>query len=267
MTEFNLAEVFRTVAGAVPDADCIVWRDRHLTYAEVDERTNRLANFLVDQGLGARSSRDGLAGHESHQDHLALYLTNGNEYIEGMIGAYKARVAPFNVNYRYVAEELQYLFTNSEAKAIMYGSSFAATLAEVLPDLPDVRVLIQVDDGVEADLLPDAVAYEDILAASSPEPPAVSPSPDDLYILYTGGTTGMPKGVLWRQADIYVAAMGGRQIGGTEVLADYDAVAAAARTGAAPCASCACRRSCTAPRSGRCTTRSPTAARCSSRTT
>jgi fatty-acyl-CoA synthase len=230
MTEFNLADVFDTVAAAVPDAECIVWRDRRFTFSQIAERTNRFANFLVAQGLGAHAERSTLAGHESGQDHLALYLTNGNEYVEGMIGAYKARVAPFNVNYRYVAAELRYLLDNSSATAILYGASFAAVLAEVLPDLPKLKVLVQVDDdGGATPLLPGALAYEDVLAAASPERPDVEVSPDDLYILYTGGTTGMPKGVLWRQADIYVGAMGGRALGTSDELADYDAITAAAQ--------------------------------------
>jgi fatty-acyl-CoA synthase len=230
MTEFNLADVFDTVAAAVPDAECIVWRDRRFTFSQIAERTNRFANFLVAQGLGAHAERSSLAGHESGQDHLALYLTNGNEYVEGMIGAYKARVAPFNVNYRYVAAELRYLLDNSSATAILYGASFAAVLAEVLPDLPKLKVLVQVDDdGGATPLLPGALAYEDVLAAASPERPDVEVSPDDLYILYTGGTTGMPKGVLWRQADIYVGAMGGRALGTSDELADYDAITAAAQ--------------------------------------
>jgi fatty-acyl-CoA synthase len=230
MTEFNLADVFDTVAAAVPDSECIVWRDRRFTFSQIAERTNRFANFLVAQGLGAHTERSTLSGHESGQDHLALYLTNGNEYVEGMIGAYKARVAPFNVNYRYVAEELRYLLDNSSATAILYGASFAPVLAEVLPDLPKLQVLVQVDDdGGATPLLPGALAYEDVLAAASPTRPDVEVSPDDLYILYTGGTTGMPKGVLWRQADIYVAAMGGRALGTSDELADYDAITNAAQ--------------------------------------
>src|SRR5204862_7600872 len=104
--EFNIADLHDAVAAAVGDRECIVWRDRRLTYADIAERTNRLANHLIDAGLGAKVERTELAGHESGQDHLACYLHNGNEYIEAMLGAYKARVAPFNVNYRYVAEEL-----------------------------------------------------------------------------------------------------------------------------------------------------------------
>ena len=104
--------------------------------------------------MGARvSGREGLAGHESHEDHLAIYLYNGNEYLESMVGAFKARVAPINVNYRYVAEELQYLLDNSQARAIVYHSQFAPTLAEVLPELPRLSLLLQVRDESRNDLL------------------------------------------------------------------------------------------------------------------
>jgi len=210
--EFNLAHVHEAVSAAVPDRECIVWRDRRLTYGEVTDRTRRLANHLLERGLRVTSERDALDGHQSGQPHLACYLHNGNEYLEAMLGAYKARVAPFNVNYRYVTEELRYLLSDSGARAIVYHSAFASRLAEVLPDLPALDVLLQVDDGSGAPLLPGAAWYEEALAAANPEPPPVELSPDDLYILYTGGTTGMPKGVLWRQADIFVGAMGGRNL-------------------------------------------------------
>src|SRR5881409_3100855 len=114
--EFNLAQVHEAIAEAIPDKECIVFRDRRLTWRQVTERTRRLANVLAAAGLGARpDGRDGLAGHETHEDHLAIYAYNGNEYLEAMVGAFKARVAPVNVNYRYVAEELQYLLTDAKA--------------------------------------------------------------------------------------------------------------------------------------------------------
>ena len=135
-----------------------------------------------------------------------------------MLGAWKARVAPFNVNYRYVADELRYLLDDAGATAIVVHSRFAPTLAEVLPDLPRLRVIIQVPDDSGHDLLPGAVWYEDALAAASPRRrPTSAGSPDDLYILYTGGTTGMPKGVLWRNGDAMVECFGGSPHGRARV--------------------------------------------------
>ncbi len=231
---FNLAEVHEAVAAADPDRECIVWRDRRMTYADVVDRSRRLARVLHDHGLGVRTERSELEGHESGQDHLGLYLHNGNEYLEGMLGAYRARVAPFNVNYRYVEEELRYLLADSGATAVVYHGAFAPTLAAVLDELPDLRLLLQVDDGSGHDLLDGALDYEAVLAATSPEPlDGVRPSPDDLYILYTGGTTGMPKGVLWRQEDIFIAAMGGRPFGSADVYPSLDAVVEASRSGGA----------------------------------
>ena len=234
--EFNLAQVHEAVESAVPDRECIVFRDRRLTYRDVGDRTRQLANALRARGLGSVVPRDQLARHESGQDHLAIYLHNGNEYLESMLGAYKARVAPFNVNYRYVAEELEYLLRDAGARGIVYHSTFAPVLAEVLPRLPDLQVLLQVGDGSGGALLPGAEWYEDALAAQPAElaPDLVeSWSPDDLYILYTGGTTGMPKGVLWRQADIFVGALGGRRLDTDTEWDDLEQIAAQAPAGGA----------------------------------
>jgi len=224
--QFNLGLVFEAVAATIPEREAVVWGDRRFTYAELRDRSRRLASFLHAHGLGARSGREGLAGHESAQDHLGLYLHNSNEYVEGMIGSYLARVAPFNVNYRYVEEELQYLLTDAGARAIVYHAAFAPVLARVLPSLPKLELLLQVADESGNELLPGAVDYEAALASSSPELPPVELTPDDLYILYTGGTTGMPKGVLWRQHDIFRAAMGGRTYGTWELVESYEHLAA-----------------------------------------
>ncbi len=214
--EFNLAQLQEAIAAAIPERECLVFRDRRLTWRDLNDRTRRLGNYLLSRGLGVRAQREGLSGWESGQDHLALYLYNTNEYLEGMLGGYKARVAPFNVNYRYVEEELVYLLQDAKSRGIIFHASFAPMLQKVLPELPDVDVLLQVEDMSGHDLLAGAVDYEAALASASPERPEVDWSPDDLYILYTGGTTGMPKGVLWRQADIYVASMGGRRSDGSE---------------------------------------------------
>ena len=205
----DVCSVLDAIAADRPDAEAIVHRDRRLTRADVAERTNRLAGHLAGRGLGCRTGRATLAGHESGQDHLGIYLLNSVEYLESMIGAWKARVAPFNVNYRYVAEELRYVLEDAGTRAIVVHSCFAPTLAEVLPVLPAVEVIIQVPDHSGNALLPSAVWYDDAIGGSSARPLDVGRSPDDLYILYTGGTTGLPKGVLWRNGDAMVECFGG----------------------------------------------------------
>ena len=223
---FNLSTVFRTVAETVPDNEVLIWRDRRLTYAAMDARVDGVAHYLVSQGLGCHTERDQLAGHQSGQDHVGLYLRNGNEYLEAMIGGYRARVAPFNVNYRYVEEELLYLLADSGAKALVYAAEFAPHVQAIRGRLPNLTVLIQVADGSGNELLPDAVDYESITATTEPAAGMPTPSGDDLYILYTGGTTGMPKGVLWRQHDIFMSAMGGRPFPAGTTLTSYEDLAA-----------------------------------------
>ena len=114
---FNLSTVFSTLAQALPEHRVLVWRGREWTYAEMDTRVDGVAHYLASLGLGCHTERDRLQGHESGQDHIGLYLRNGNQYLESMIGAYRARVAPFNVNYRYVDAELVYLLANAQARA------------------------------------------------------------------------------------------------------------------------------------------------------
>jgi fatty-acyl-CoA synthase len=222
---FNLSTVFATLAKTLADHRVLIWRDREWTYAQMDARVDGVAHYLASVGLGCHTERERLPGHESGQDHVGLYLRNGNEYLESMIGAYRARVAPFNVNYRYVEAELVYLLDNAKARALVYSAEFAPRVAAIRDQLPHLEFLIQVADHSGQPLLPGAVDYESIVVTPPPASGMPTPSGDDLYILYTGGTTGMPKGVLWRQNDIFVSSMGGRSFGTDDALASYDELA------------------------------------------
>ena len=229
-TNFNLAEISEAIAAAIPERECIVFRDRRYSWAQFNERTRRLGNYLAGRGLGCHRERGVLQNDQSGQDHLGLYLYNCPEYLEGMVGGYKARAAPFNVNYRYVDDELVYLLNDAGARALIYHAHFAPNVQRIRAALPQLEVLIQVRDASGNALLPDAVDYDDALAQASPARPDLRWSPDDLYILYTGGTTGMPKGVLWRQEDIFFGALGGHPMGGQK-FHSVEAVVEVARNG------------------------------------
>ncbi len=227
---FTLADINEAIAEAIPEREAIVYRDRRLTWRDLQRRTRRLARVLIDKGIGLHRGRESLQRWESGQDHVALYLYNGNEYLEGMIAASKARAASVNVNYRYVDEELAYLLGDARPRAIVYHACFAPRLARLLPRLAGVELLLQVADGSGEALLPGAVDYEEALAGASDAPVERRPANDDLYILYTGGTTGMPKGVLWRQEDIFFAALGGR-VPGMEAVKSIEELVDRARHG------------------------------------
>jgi acyl-CoA synthetase (AMP-forming)/AMP-acid ligase II len=205
----NLAVLQELIAGALAEREAIVWDDRAYTYAAFAARCRRVARALRALGLGCRTERAHLQPWESGHDHVALYLHNGPEYLEAMYGAYKARASAVNVNYRYVADELHYVLANSDARAIIYHATFAPVLAAVRGRLPALRHFIQVADDSGEPLLDGAVAYAAWVAAQPDDPLDLPYSPDDLYILYTGGTTGLPKGVLWRHEDVYYNGLGG----------------------------------------------------------
>jgi 3-oxocholest-4-en-26-oate---CoA ligase len=224
-TQFTVPAAADAIAAVIGDREFIIQGDRRYTYAQIVERSKRLAAYLHSRGLGCHTERSELSGHEVGQDLLGIYAYNGPEYVESMLGAWRARVAPFNVNYRYVKNELQYLLADSGATALIYHAAFAPRVADVLPDLPRLRVLIQIADDSGNDLVHGAVDYESIVTSRSAQLPPVEPSPDDLYVLYTGGTTGMPKGVLWRQHDIFMTSFGGRNLYTGDLANSYDEIA------------------------------------------
>ena len=224
-TQFTVPTVADAVAAAIGERELIIRGERRYTYAETVERSNRLAAYLHSRGLGCHTERSALAGHEVGQDLVGLYAYNGNEFVEALLGAFAARVAPFNVNFRYVKAELQYLLADSGATALIYHAGFAPRVAEVLPELPALKVLMQIADESGNALLDGAVDYESAIQ-SAPPPAPVHHSPDDLYVLYTGGTTGMPKGVLWRQHDIFMTSFGGRNLMTGECVSSIDEITA-----------------------------------------
>jgi fatty-acyl-CoA synthase len=230
--ELNVAAATEAIARAHPDRDALVSDRVSWTWAQVADRTRRLASVLHSAGLGHHGEPAGDARWSSPHDHVALYLLNGPEYLEGMLGAWKARCAPFNVNYRYVADELRHLLDDAGARAVVVHDRFVATLADVLPTLRrPPELVLQVRDGTPRTLLDGALDYEAALAAADPQLPeelVASWSGDDLYLCYTGGTTGLPKGTMWRQADFLVSALGVRRRDGGDYQ-DLDELVSDAR--------------------------------------
>ena len=190
MTSWNFADVWEAIASVQPEAPALMRGSSTRTWAEFDTRADAIAARFIDAGL-------------SHQSRVAQYLMNSMEYIETLFAAYKVAMAPVNTNYRYVADELAYLWLDAGVEAVVFHGSFTASAAEVRPRVPDVKLWLWVDDGSGA--CPEwAEPYESV-ATSGLAPPedATERSGDDLYLLYTGGTTGKPKGVMWRQDDLF----------------------------------------------------------------
>jgi len=199
MSDFQIADLLEAVADACAERDAVVCGGTRRTYAELDERATRLAHALADRGIG-------------RGDHVGTYMYNAVEYVETMLAAFKIGAVPINVNFRYVEDELRYLFTNADLKAVVFHREFAPRIAHILDDCPVLRRLVYVEDGSGADLtrLGDACEeFGSVVASGSPERDFPGRSGDDLFIIYTGGTTGMPKGVMWRHDDAYYACFGG----------------------------------------------------------
>jgi acyl-CoA synthetase (AMP-forming)/AMP-acid ligase II len=195
--DFNLADLFEGAVDAFPDREYLVVDGRRLTYAQMDERANRLAHHLAAAGVGPG-------------DHVGIYALNSVEWVETAWAVFKLRAVWININYRYVEDELRYLFSNADLVALVHQRQFSPRVATLLPELPALRHIIVIDDdSQEPDPRHDAVEFEEAVAGGSPERDFAPRSGDDLYILYTGGTTGMPKGVVWPHRNVFYALGGG----------------------------------------------------------
>lgn len=196
--EYNLADLFESVVDVAGDREALVYVDhpgtgaeRRLTYAELDAAANRVGHHLLDRGI-----RPG--------EHLGLHLYNGVEYLQTVLGCLKARIVPVNVNYRYVEEELVYLYRDADLVALVFDAEFTDRVAAALPQTPALRHLIRVGPSGEG-----ITSFAEAEAGGSPERGFPARSGDDQFIIYTGGTTGLPKGVMWRQEDLFFSGLGG----------------------------------------------------------
>ncbi|AGC64686.1 fatty-acid-CoA ligase FadD19_1 [Mycobacterium liflandii 128FXT] len=217
----NIADLAEHAIDAVPDRVALICGDEQLTYAQLEEKANRLAHHLIDQGV-----RKG--------DKVGLYCRNRIEIVIAMLGIIKAGAILINVNFRYVEGELKYLFDNSDMVALVHERQYADRVANVLPDTPNVKTILVVQDGSDKDYQRyGGVEFYSAIADGSPERDFAElqreRSADDIYILYTGGTTGFPKGVMWRHEDIYRVLFGGTDFATGEFIKDeYDLAKAAA---------------------------------------
>ncbi len=194
---YNLADMFEHAVDVVPDRVGLVCGDDQRTYAGLEERANRLAHHLQKGGI-------------EPGDHVGIYGLNSIEWIEGLLAVLKVRAVPVNINFRYVEEELRYLFDNADLKGLIYSEEFGPRVAAVKDQLPLLKTLVMIEDGSGADQSGlDATPFLTALADNSPERDFGERSGDDQVIIYTGGTTGMPKGVMWRSEDIFFALAGG----------------------------------------------------------
>jgi acyl-CoA synthetase (AMP-forming)/AMP-acid ligase II len=207
----NIADLAEHAIDAVPDRVALICGDEKLTYGQLEEKANRFAHYLLDQGV-------------KKDDKVGLYCRNRIEIVIAMLGVVKAGAIAVNVNFRYVESELKYLFDNSDMVALVHERQYSDRVANVLPDTPNVKTILVVEDGSDADFQRyGGVEFETALASASPERDFGPRSADDIYLLYTGGTTGFPKGVMWRHEDIYRVLFGGIDFATGEYVKDeYD---------------------------------------------
>ncbi|WP_030175615.1 acyl-CoA synthetase [Spirillospora albida] len=200
---YNLADLLEILAEAGPDRPALVAGDERRTYKELNERASRVGHHLAAAGVEAG-------------EHVAILAYNRAEWIETMLGAFKIRAVPIPVNFRYVAGELRHVLSDSDSVALVGERSLLAKVEEVRADLPKLRHVVVLEDGSDADI-PGAVEYEKALAAARADDDFPKRSNDDRYIMYTGGTTGYPKGVEWRCEDIFFGALGGGNVLGDPI--------------------------------------------------
>ncbi|MBV8291780.1 MAG: AMP-binding protein, partial [Mycobacterium sp.] len=214
----NIADLAEHAIDAVPDRVALICGDDQLTYAQLEEKANRLAHYLLDQGV-------------KKDDKVGLYCRNRNEIVIAMLGIVKAGAILVNVNYRYVEGELRYLFENSDMVALVHERQYSDRVANVLPDTPNVKTVLVVEDGSDADFQRyGGVEFYAAIAQGAPGRDFGDRSADDIYLLYTGGTTGFPKGVMWRHEDIYRVLFGGTDFAtGQFVKDEHDLAKAAAQ--------------------------------------
>jgi 3-oxocholest-4-en-26-oate---CoA ligase len=213
----NIADLAEHAIDAVPDRVALISGDEELTYAQLEEKANRLAHYLIDRGV-------------QKDDKVGLYCRNRIEIVIAMLGIIKAGAILVNVNFRYVEGELRYLFDNSDMVALVHERRYSDRVTNVLPETPNVKTVLVVEDGSDDDYSSYGGAeFYSAIAESSPARDFGPRSADDIYLLYTGGTTGFPKGVMWRHEDIYRVLFGGTDFTTGEFVKDeYDLAKSAA---------------------------------------
>ncbi|MGB5285000.1 MAG: acyl-CoA synthetase [Polyangiales bacterium] len=202
--EYNLADLYEAIADTVPDNLALASGDVHHPYADLDKRANRLAHYFTSRGIGPGN-------------HVGLHLFNGHEFVEAILALFKIRAVGINMNYRFVAPEVRYMIENADLVGVITQRRFLPVINEAMEGLEPLKSLIVIEDGADGVADQESIEYETALAQGSEERGFGPRSGKDLYIIYTGGTTGMPKGVMWRHEDLFFTGLQGGSPGGDPV--------------------------------------------------
>ena len=208
---YNYADIFESLTDAIPDRMALASGDVHRTYAELDKRANKLAHFFQAKGIGPG-------------DHVGLHLYNGHEFVEALLALLKIRAVGININYRFVGPEVRYMITDADLKGIVTQRCFVPVINEANAGLEPLKAMVVIDDGTDCTSDQESVEYEMAVSQGSDARDFDPRSGDDRYIVYTGGTTGMPKGVMWRQEDLFFAGLQGGAPGGDPVETPQEVV-------------------------------------------